>query len=172
MPLQRSAAHTPLERRLALQDEAIDVAARAYVIVGTGLMHDAAVIPHHPVAMTPLVAIFVFFCVACRISSSMNASASLSFMPKMDSIRTGLRNNALRPVSGCVRTSGWIPGGRLRRLLSLILPSERGLWVGEQRGLEMVFTIIFWTSRMRLFFGQPNKALHARVPRASCPHAL
>ena len=144
MPLQRSAAHTPLERRLALQDEAIDVAARAYVIVGTGLMHDAAVIPHHPVAMTPLVAIFVFFCVACRISSSMNTSASLSFM--MDSMRTGLRNNALRPFSGCVRTSGWIPGGgRLRRLLSLILPSERGLWVGEQRGLEM---------SLRLFFGQ------------------
>ena len=109
-------------------------------------MHDAAVIPHHPVAMTPLVAIFVFFCVACRISSSMNASASLSFMPTMDSMRTGLRNNALRPVSGCVRTSEWIPGGgRLRRLLSLIFPSERGLWVGEQRGLEM---------SLRLFFGQ------------------
>jgi len=132
VPLQRSAAHTSLERRLALQDEAIDVAARAYVIVGTGLMHDAAVIPHHPVAMTPTVAIFVFFCVACRISSSMNASAFLSFMPTMDSMRTRLRNNALRSVSGCVRTSEWIPGGgRLRRLLSLILPSERGLWVGE-----------------------------------------
>src|SRR4029453_4996935 len=41
-------------------------------------------------------------------------------MPMMDSMRTGLRNSALRPFSGCVRTSGWMPGGgRLRRLADL-----------------------------------------------------
>src|SRR6516164_6374244 len=42
-------------------------------------------------------------------------------MPTMDSMRTGLRNNALRPFSGCMRTSGWTPGGgSLLRLSSVI----------------------------------------------------
>src|SRR5262249_55507596 len=51
----------PSDRRLALEQEAIEVAALAHVVVRIGLVHDAAVVPHHPVARTPLVAIFVFF---------------------------------------------------------------------------------------------------------------
>ena len=99
------------DRRFALEHEAVEVAALAHVVVGVGLMHDAAVVPQHPVAMAPLVPVFVFFLVACRIRSSISASASLSSMPMIDSMRTGLRNNALRPFSGCVRTRGWMPGG-------------------------------------------------------------
>src|SRR5262245_66029822 len=51
----------PSDRRLALEQEAIEIAALAHVVVRIGLVHDAAVVPHHPVARTPLVAIFVFF---------------------------------------------------------------------------------------------------------------
>jgi hypothetical protein len=54
-------AVTPSDRRFALEHEAVEVAALAHVVVGVGLMHDAAVVPQHPVAMTPLVTVLVFF---------------------------------------------------------------------------------------------------------------
>src|SRR5262245_38429669 len=47
-------------RRLALEPEAIEIAAFAHIVVRVGLVHDAAVIPQHPVAEAPRVAIFVF----------------------------------------------------------------------------------------------------------------
>src|SRR5712692_8273812 len=54
-------APTRSDRRLTLEHEAVEEAALVHVIVGIGLMHDAAVIPQHPVAMAPLVTILVFF---------------------------------------------------------------------------------------------------------------
>src|SRR5262245_45069669 len=49
----------PSDRHLALQHEPIEIAALLHVVVGVGLVHDAAVVPHHPVAVAPLVAVLV-----------------------------------------------------------------------------------------------------------------
>jgi len=77
-------------------------------------------------------------------SPLMAFSDHVAVLVERASAGTELRNNALGPFSGCMRTSGWITGGgRLRRLSSLILPSERGLWVVEQRGLEISLRLIF-----------------------------
>src|SRR5262249_36402137 len=58
---RRQGAVTPSDRLFALEHEAVEVAAFAHVIVGVGLMHDAAIVPQHPVAVTPLVTVLVFF---------------------------------------------------------------------------------------------------------------
>src|SRR5580658_2064524 len=70
-----------------------------------------------------------FFCVACAIKSPTSLSASASSMPTIASMRTGLRNSALRPFSGCVRTSGCTPGGgNCARLSSLRPDSARAVF--------------------------------------------
>src|SRR5262249_41260048 len=50
-----------LSRYLALQHKAVQVTALVHVVVGIRLMHDTPIVPQHPVAMPPLVAILVFF---------------------------------------------------------------------------------------------------------------
>src|SRR5262245_34733700 len=50
----------PSDRHLALQHEPVEITALLHVVVGVGLVHDAAVVPQHPVAVAPLVAILVF----------------------------------------------------------------------------------------------------------------
>src|SRR5579871_6452043 len=47
-------------RRLALQHQPIEIAALAHVIIGIGLVDDAAVVPDHEIAVSPLVAVLVF----------------------------------------------------------------------------------------------------------------
>src|SRR5437764_417439 len=74
-----------------------------------------------------------FFCVAWRISSSINASAALSSMPMIDSMRTGLRNNALRPFSGWVRTSGRLLGAHDQTVMRDEGAGQSGLVSGIDR---------------------------------------
>ena len=50
----------PSRRHFALEHQPIEVAPLVHVVVGIGLVHDAAVVPQHPVAMAPLVAVLVF----------------------------------------------------------------------------------------------------------------
>src|SRR5207253_2179475 len=51
----------PSDRRFALEQDAVEVAPLVHVVIGIGLVHDAAVVPQDPVARAPLVTIFVFF---------------------------------------------------------------------------------------------------------------
>jgi hypothetical protein len=76
---------------LTLQHQAVEIPPLVHVVVGIGLVHDAAVVPDHHVATLPLVPVFIFGCVACAISSATSSSPSSSAMPTIDSIRTGLR---------------------------------------------------------------------------------
>ena len=47
-------------RRFALEHEAVEIAAFVHVVIGIGLVHDAAVVPQHPIAMAPSVTVLVF----------------------------------------------------------------------------------------------------------------
>src|SRR5262245_3640724 len=60
LPLPRSS------RYLALQHKAVQVTPLVHVVIGIRLMHDTAIVPQHPVAMTPLMAILIFF--LCRVA--------------------------------------------------------------------------------------------------------
>src|SRR5215472_15108415 len=55
IPQERNA----LSRNLALEHQAVEIAPLVHVVIGIGLVHDAAVVPQHPVAVAPLVAILV-----------------------------------------------------------------------------------------------------------------
>src|SRR5205085_11453536 len=48
------------DRRLAPQHQPIKVALLVHVVIRVGLVEDAAVVPHHHVAIAPLVPVFVF----------------------------------------------------------------------------------------------------------------
>src|SRR5689334_3322850 len=48
------------DRRLALQHQAIEIPLLVHVVIGVGLVHDAAVVPHDHVAVLPLMAVLVF----------------------------------------------------------------------------------------------------------------
>ena len=45
------------DRRLALQHQAIEEPSLVHVVIGVGLVHDAAVVPQHHVAVMPLVSV-------------------------------------------------------------------------------------------------------------------
>src|SRR5438477_9830784 len=61
----KSARDSPCRPRsdwgFALQHQAVEVAPLVHVVIGVGLVDDAAVVPDHEIAVAPLVAVFVFF---------------------------------------------------------------------------------------------------------------
>src|SRR5215831_3369719 len=56
----RRSESDPSHRRFALEHQAIEQAALVHVVVGIGLVHNAAIVPQHPIAKTPPVTVFVF----------------------------------------------------------------------------------------------------------------